>query len=314
MTLLRTIRSFISSEKRQFPPATYIPQQDNSAALRGGISHLGLIAGNGPFPLRFAQEAKRHGCRITAVCHQDETDPAIESIADSVVWIRVGQLGKLISTFTGAGVTKAAMAGGINRIKHFGDVKLDARGAALLLKIRSTKDDVIMRGIADELLREGVEILPCTIFLQECIVRAGCLTKAQVTDEEQSDIDVGAEAIRVMGSQDIGQLVVVRKGVVVAVEAVEGTNAAILRGGELGGPGTVVVKYAKPTQDMRFDVPTVGVKTIETMVQVKARVLALEAGRSLIMEEDKVVALADANRIAIVGCAPLVSTPGSQEE
>jgi UDP-2,3-diacylglucosamine hydrolase len=267
---------------------------------------IGIIAGNGTFPLRFANEAKKHGRSVVAVCHLEETDPAIEQAVDKAVWIKVGELGRLISAFKDNNVSEVALVGGINRIKHFGQVKLDLRGAALLMKLRSAKDDVIMRGIADELAKEGVQVIDCTVFLKSCLAREEVYTKSQPTDDEQQDIEVGIAAIKAMSAQDIGQVVVVREGVVVAVEAVEGTNATIARGGTLGGPGTVVVKFAKPTQDMRFDVPTVGVKTIETLTQAKARVLALEAGRCMIMDEQQVVELANKYKVAIVGCKPLV--------
>ena len=267
---------------------------------------IGIIAGNGTFPQRFAVEAKRHGCHVTAVCHTGETAEEIEQFVDAVVWIKVGELGKMVSTFRKAEISYVAMAGGIDRVNLFGGVKLDARGAALLLKLRSTKDDVIMRGIADELLSEGIEVFDCTIFLSDSLVKEGVLTSSAPSADEQQDIEVGIRAIQAMATEHIGQTVVVREGVIVAVEAVEGTDRAILRGGELGGAGSVVVKCAKPTQDMRFDVPTVGVRTLETMIQAQARVLALEAGRCLLLDQDEVLALAKKHKIAIVGCPSLV--------
>ncbi len=266
---------------------------------------LGLIAGNGSFPKLFIEEAHKRGREVIAVCHRGETDPVVERMIRSCTWIKVGELGKIIDTFKGAKVSEVAMAGGITRVRLFGGVKLDARGAQLLYRLKSTKDDVIMRGIADELGGEGIEVVPSTLYLTEALMREGTLTKSEPTEEELADIAVGAAALEAMSAQDIGQLVVVREGVIVAVEAVEGSDAAIRRGGELGGKGSVVVKYAKPTQDMRFDVPIVGRRTIETMVAVKARVLALEAGRCLIMDEPEVVKLANQHNITIVGCPPL---------
>lgn len=268
--------------------------------------HIGLIAGNSSYPLRFAEDAKRQGYAITAVCHRGETPEAIEAIADKVIWIKVGELGKIIRSFQEAGVQQAVMAGGINRIRLFGGVKLDARGVALLARLKSAKDDIIMRGIADELESEGIQIKPCTMFCPECLVSEGILTRSEPTAEEREDITIGIEAIKAMTGQHIGQVVVVREGVIVAVEAVEGTDRTILRGGELGGKGTVVVKCAKPDQDMRFDVPTVGLKTVETMISAKVRVLALEAGRSMIIDEEEVFALANKHKISIVGVPGLV--------
>lgn len=266
---------------------------------------IGLIAGNGVFPLQFCERARRAGCEVVAVAHRDETDPSIETLATKVIWVKVGELGKLISGFVDSGVKRVALAGGINRVRLFGGVKLDLRGAALLARIRSTKDDVIMRAIAAELEGEGVQVVPCTLFMEDDLAPEGVLTRARPTEEEQRDIEVGIEALRAMSSQDIGQLVVVREGVVVAVEATEGSDAAIRRGGELGGKGTVVVKFSKVTQDLRFDVPTVGMRTIETLVASKASVLAIEAGRCLILEREKMLEFADKHRVSVVGCPPL---------
>ena len=267
---------------------------------------IGIIAGNSSFPLRFAREARQAGRSVVAVCHRGETSPDIESEVDQAVWIKVGQLGKLINTFKQAGVSEVAMAGGINRVSLFGGVRLDPRGAALLARLRSAKDDVIMRGIADELAKEEIEVISCTEYLQDCLAKERVYTKKSPTAAELEDIEVGVEALKAMSGQDIGQLVVVSQGVVVAVEAVEGTDTAILRGGELGGKGSVVVKFAKTTQDMRFDVPTIGPKTIETMAAAKARVLALEAGRCLILDEEQAISLANRFKISVVGCKPLV--------
>jgi DUF1009 family protein len=270
------------------------------------LTPLGLIAGNGTFPLRFAEEARKNGRKVVALCHCGETDERIEDYVSHASWIKLGELGKLIDTFKSQNVCQVAMAGGIDRVKHFGSVKLDARGAKLLFRLKSAKDDVIMRGIADELQSEGIEVIDCTIYLKECLAREGVLTKSAPSDEEREDIRVGVEAIKAMSSQDIGQVVVVREGVIVAVEAAEGTSEAIRRGGRLAKKGAVVVKFAKPTQDMRFDVPTVGVRTIEIMAEVKARVLALEARRCLILDESEVIKLANKHRISIIGCPPLM--------
>ncbi len=268
---------------------------------------IGVIAGNGPFPFLFSQGAKALGHNVFAVCHENETSIEYPDTIENSIWIKVGQLGSIIDFFKKNKVKYVAMAGGISRVKHFGDVKLDARGAALMLRLRSTKDDVIMRGIADELLKEGIVVIPCTLFMQQAITPIGNLTKSIPTVDERNDIEVGISAIKSMSSQDIGQLVVVREGTIVAVEAIEGTNSAIIRGGELGGKGSVVVKFAKPTQDMRFDVPTVGLKTIELLKQHKISVLALEAGRTIIIEREKCIEMANDAGIAIVGIEPLVN-------
>lgn len=262
---------------------------------------IGLLAGNSNFPLRFAEEAKRKGVSVVAVCHKGETDPAIEDVVDHVSWIKVGEVGKLASIFKKEGVRFAAMAGGISRVKLFGGLKLDVRGALLMAKVRSTKDDVVLRGVAEDLKKDDITFVPCTLFLEDCLAKKGVFTKKSPSNQDKQDIEIGIDAIRAMSSQDIGQLVVVKEGVVVAVEAIEGTDKCIKRAGELAGKGCVVVKFSKTTQDMRFDVPTVGVKTIETMREAGASVLAIEAGKCLVLDEEEVVELANRSGISIVG-------------
>lgn len=265
-------------------------------------SKLGLIAGNGTLPLRFCEAARRNQTSVAVVAHEGETDKQIDQLADTVEWIKVGQLGRLISFFQEQQVRYVAMVGGINRVQLFGGVKLDLRGASLMMRLRSTKDDKIMRGIADELGSEGIEVIDSTIFMGDMFAPIGVLTRSDPTEEEWSDIRIGADSLAAMSSQDIGQLVVVREGVIVAVEAVEGSDSAIRRGGELGGKGTVVVKFPKATQDMRFDVPTIGVRTVESLISAGARVLAIQSGSTIIVDRDKVVELADRHQISIVGC------------
>ena len=262
---------------------------------------VGVIAGSGTFPLHFITEAKKNGCSVIVAAHLGETDESVEDVADRVEWVKVGELGRIVNFFLNANCKEVAMAGGINRVRLFGGVKVDKRGAAMLLRLRSAKDDIIMRGIADELATDGITVIPCTEFLTTCLVRPGLYTKLPLSPEEEVDVQVGVQAINAMGSQHIGQLVVVREGVVVAVEAVEGSDATIRRGGELGGKGGVVVKFSKPTQDMRFDVPTVGLRTIETMYQAGCRVLALESGKCLMMDEAELVSIANKRGITVIG-------------
>lgn len=268
---------------------------------------IGIIAGNSDFPLRFAEEAKKNDRAVVAVAHSGETRPELIDYVDHLEWIKVGELGRIIDIFKKLSVKQVALAGGINRIKLFGGVKLDSRGAALICRLKSTKDDLIMRGIAEELLAEGIEVVPCYEYLSSCLVKEKIYTLSLPSEDEEKDIAVGIEAIIALSSQHIGQLVAVREGVVVAVEAVEGSDRAILRAGELGGKGVVIVKFAKLTQDMRFDVPTIGPRTIESMIKAKARVLALEEGRCLIMDESIVLEMANKNGISIVGCKRLAS-------
>lgn len=293
------------------PRAEITSLEQERERLRGHT--VGLIAGNGDFPKMFIEEARRFGCRVVAICYEEETAPEIAKLADAAEWIKVGELGRMIRFFKAQGAPFVAMAGGINRVRLFGNVKLDARGAAMIFRIRSMKDDLVMRGVAEEFAVDGIEIVPCAVFLSEDLVDLGVLTKSSPSSEEYDDIEIGRRALQAMSTEHIGQTVLVRDGVVVAVEAVEGTDRAIIRGGELGGAGTVVVKCAKTTQDMRFDVPTIGSTTIETMKAAGCRVLALEAGRTLILKKTNVLALADKYGIAIVGQSPLIVADESNE-
>ncbi len=284
----------------------YKPPKNNAKPLEFDIPKdeiIGLIAGNGEMPFDFCAGAKKSGCKVVAVGHIGETDPKLEQLASSFQWIKVGELGKLIKFFKDQGVKRVAMAGGISRVKLFGGgVKLDVRGALTIAKLRSVKDDVIMRGIASELESEGMEVISSVTFLQDSMASPGVMTKARPAAEELKDIEVGLEAIDLMSELHIGQVVVVKEGVIVAVEAVEGTDRTITRGGELGGKGVVVVKFSKRTQDMRFDVPTIGVKTVESMIAVGGRVLAIESGKCLMLNKQSIIELADKHGIVIVGC------------
>ena len=249
----------------------------------------------------FAEEAKRGGYHVVAVAHRGETDEAIEQTADELTWIYVGQLGKIIRTFQRSGVTEAVMAGGIRKVKLFGNFRPDLRGARFLAKIKSREDDALLRGIADELASEGIRILESTLCLPHIISTDGVLTKRSPRPEQWDDIKLGFQIAKEIGRLGIGQTVVVKNQVVLAVEAVEGTDAAILRGGALGKSGCVVVKVSKPQQDLRFDVPAVGVDTVERLCEVDAAVLAVEAGKTILLEKDKLLGQADLGGIAVVG-------------
>ena len=265
------------------------------------VRKLGLIAGNGKFPLIFAEEAKREGYFVSAVAHRGETEEAIEKLADEVTWIYVGQLGKIIGAFRRAGVTEAVMAGGIRKVKLFGNFRPDLRGARFLAKMRSREDDALLRGIADELAADGIQIVESTFCLSHIIPGAGVLTKRAPSNDEWEDIKLGFRAAKEIGRLGIGQTVVVKNRVVVAVEAVEGTDVAIHRGGTLAKTGCVVVKVSKPQQDLRFDVPAVGVDTVRSIHAVKGAVLAVEAGKTILLEKEDLLRQADALGISVVG-------------
>jgi DUF1009 family protein len=267
---------------------------------------LGLIAGNGRFPLLFAAQAVREGVSLVTVAHRGETLPEIDAVAGPVTWVYVGELGKIIRTFLDAGVTEAVMAGGIKKVKIFSNFRPDLRGAAFLARVRSRDDDRLLRGVAEELEREGIRVVESTIFLSQIIAQEGALTRRPPSGEQWDDIRLGFQTAKEVGRLGIGQCVVVKNRVVLAVEAIEGTDATIRRGGELGKEGFVVVKVSKPRQDLRFDVPAVGVETIKLLRELKGSVLAVEAGKTLLLEKEALIAEAERGGIAVVGVSEKV--------
>ncbi len=261
---------------------------------------LGLIAGGGAFPLQVAEAAVTQGHRVVAIAHHGETDPALEERVDRIVWVNLGQLGKLIRSLKESGARKAVMAGTITKRRMFGRVRPDLKGLSLMSKIAVFHDDGILRRLADELQKEGIEIISSTVCVPDLLARSGCLTSRKPTKGEQEDIQFGWDIAKVLGRLDIGQCVVVRRKTVLAVEAIEGTDETILRGGRLAQEKAVVIKVSKPEQDLRFDVPAVGLKTLETMATVKASVLVIEAGKTLMFDKSAMIEYANTNRIAIL--------------
>jgi len=262
---------------------------------------IGLIAGNGRFPLLFAENARRLGYRVSAVALTGETDPSLEGAVDRLHWIALGQLGRLIKAFKKDGVRQAVMVGGVKKTHLFSGIRPDLRSLALLRRVTVPKDDMLLRAIAAELESEGIAIRESTFGLTGLLVEEGKLTRRAPTRKEWRDIEFGWEMAKTVGALDIGQCVVLKERLVVAVEAVEGTDQAIRRGGKLARGGAVVVKRFKPQQDRRFDLPAVGPITIEVMAESGAAVLAIEAGRALLLDRAVAIAAADEAGIAIVG-------------
>lgn len=262
---------------------------------------IGLIAGNGRFPIIFAENARRLGYTVSAVAHIGETEPELEKHVEKIHWIKIGQLNKLIQAFKGDGVRHAVMLGGIKKTHVFTTVRPDLRVLAMAGRLRLWKDDAILREFAAELEQEGIQICESTFGLNGILVEEGSLTKRRPTKKEWVDVRYGWEIAETVGRLDIGQCVVVKDRVIVAVEAVEGTDNAIRRGGELAGNGTVVVKRCKPQQDLRFDLPAVGPRTIEAMKSALASVLAVEAGKSVLLDRQEMIRQADRAGIAVVG-------------
>jgi DUF1009 family protein len=266
------------------------------------MSTIGLIAGSGRFPLLFAESARRAGHRVVAVAHRSETDPALAGAVDTITWVKLGQLGHVLSALREGGATQSVMLGAITKRRFFADALPDAAGLKLLARIAVRSDDNLLRAVARFLEEEGIPITDPTPFLADRLAREGVLGKHAPSDEELADAHYGLELARGIGRLDLGQTVVVKDRVALAVEALEGTDACIRRGGELTpSGGFVVVKAVKPHQDRRFDLPAVGLETVEAIVAARGRVLAVEAGATLVMDLDRMVAKADAARVVLLG-------------
>jgi len=261
---------------------------------------LGIIAGNGVYPRLLADAARRAGVKkIVAAAITYETDGRLTNKVDEVHCMRVGQLGKLIACFRAAGVAHAIMAGQIAP-KNLFDLRPDWKTLLLLARLKRRNAESIFAAIGDELGRAGITLLPATSFLEDCLLPAGLVVGRRLSHREEDDVTFGFEIAREVSRLDIGQTVIVRNGTVLAVEGFEGTNQTIRGGGILGGKNTVMVKVAKPNQDMRFDVPVVGIETIKVAAEANLRVIAVEAQKTLLLEREKVVDLAARSKISIV--------------
>ena len=273
------------------------------------MERLGLIAGNGTFPFLVLEAARAQGYEVIVAAIKEETGPAIESKgATAVHWLSLGELSKLIDTFKAEGVTRAVMAGQVKHKQIFSSIKPDWRLAKLLLSVATRNTDSLLGAIAKVLADEGITLENSTTLLEPLLTKPGVLTKRSPTEQERKNIEYGRAVARQLGQYDIGQTVVIAENACVAVEAMEGTDATIARAGELmrslEGESTLsriltVVKIAKPNQDMRFDVPVVGVKTIEVMKQAGASCLAVDAGRCLLIDGDAVIEAADSVDITV---------------
>ncbi len=263
--------------------------------------NYGLIAGNGSFPFLVIDGAQRQGVTLSVVAIKEETDPRIDKVAKNVTWVGIGQLGKMISFLKEHKVDKAIMAGQVKHIQIFSGAMPDMRMVKMLWNLPRRNTDALIGGVADELAKEGIELIDSTHFIKDQLAAKGVLTKRKPTDIEAENIEYGLHIAGEIARLDLGQTIVVRGKACVAVEAMEGTDATVHRAGELAKGKLTVVKVAKPGQDMRFDVPVVGVRTIETMVSAGATCLSITAGKTLIFEREEVISLADKNKICIVG-------------
>jgi hypothetical protein len=264
------------------------------------MGSLGIIAGSGQLPFVAAAEARRQGLRVVAIAIREEADPRLAEHVDALHWVRVGHLGATVRALKQEGVTEVVLVGKVELTHLFSRGLPDLMGAKLLLKAKDLRGDSILEALVQTLDGQGVRVLETPRFLGPAVLSAGQLTRRGPTAREQRDIALGREIGRQIASLRIGQTVVLKSGTVLAVESAEGTDAAIRRGGELGQGGVVVVKVSRPDQDLRFDLPTIGPQTLEALRDASATALALDAGRSLLLERERFVAGADALDLAVV--------------
>jgi DUF1009 family protein len=262
---------------------------------------LGLIAGGGRFPVLFAESARRAGHRVVAVGFVNQTLPEVERAVDAFTWVKLGEFGKVAAALREGGASQVAMLGALAKVRFFRDAWLDAAGLKLLAQVAVRGDDNLLRAVARWLEEQGLRVIDAVTFLQDRLAPEGVLGRHQPTADEWADARFGLEVARGVGRLDLGQTAVVKDGVALAVEALEGTDACIRRGGELAREGAVVAKAVKPQQDRRFDLPAVGPETVDVMREVKARVLAVESGATLLMDREEMVRRADRAGIVLVG-------------
>ncbi len=271
--------------------------------------HYGLIAGNGKFPFLVVEGARRAGVQLAVAAIREETDPAIEravAAADGrVAWVGIGQLGRMIRFFKREGVERAIMAGQVKHVQIFSGALPDLRMLKMLVSLPRRNTDALIGGVAQELAREGIELIDSTYFLQDQLPTEGVLTRRAPDERERGDIEYGLEVAREIARLDLGQTIVVRARACVAIEAMEGTDAVIHRAGELARGRLTVVKVAKPNQDMRFDVPVVGVPTISAMVEAGATCLCITSGKTLMFDREEMIRLAEKHRLSVVAAPPV---------
>ena len=261
---------------------------------------LGIIAGKGVYPRLLAESARKQGVkRIFAIAFKRETNPVINDVADDVCWLHLGKLEPLLDAFKQRGTTHAVMAGQITPT-HLFNVRMDRKMMTLLSRLKVRNADTIFGAVGDELKSIGVDLLPAYLFMEACMPDAGQLAGREPNEQQWHDIEMGLHVAKTTSGLDIGQTVVMKQGTILAVEAFEGTDEAILRAGRLGGKGAVVIKVASQHHDMRFDIPVVGMRTMKTMKKAHVAVLALEAGRTILLEREMIVQEAERMRLCMV--------------
>lgn len=263
-------------------------------------SNIGIVAGNGQFPLLFARAARKAGMLVYAAAHTNETEEDLAQETDGILWVKIGELQKIMDFFLQNNVTKAVMLGGITKARLMTDFAPDALALEALASIDATGDDMVLRAVAQAVEKHGIRVIAATSILPHLLAPEGVWTQRRPTEQEAADIKLGHELLQKIGPLDIGQCLILTRGSVICVEAIEGTDAAIKRAGELEASDAVVVKMPKPNQDHRFDLPAAGAKTIENMIPNGCTALALAAGAAVVFDREAMVELADSHNIAIV--------------
>ena len=261
---------------------------------------MGIIAGNGVYPRSLADGARRAGVKkIVAAAFTGETDPTLEQHVELVEWMRVGQLGRLLKFFHSQGIQHAIMAGQIAP-KNLFDLRPDLKAVMLLGKLKERNAESIFAAIANELAKIDVDLLPATTFLEDSLAQLGLIAGPKLSSRQEHDVELGWNVAKEIARLDIGQTIIVKNGTILAVEALDGTNETIKRGGMLAGEGAIMVKVSKPNQDMRFDVPVIGIETVRIATESGLRVIAVEAGKTLLLERDALIALANGLKVSVV--------------
>lgn len=268
---------------------------------------FGLIAGNGRFPFLVLQSARQQNIEVVVAAIKEETSPEIDACGYPVQWLGLGELGKLVRTFRKAGVRKAIMAGQVKHVRIFGSSLPDLTMIRMLAGLKHKNTDSLIGGVAKVLEEAGITLVDSTMLLKPYMISEGILTRRGFSAGEQSDVDYGRPIAHRIASMDIGQTIVVRDRAIVAVEAMEGTDAVIRRAGDLvGKKNLTVIKVSKPEQDMRFDIPVIGLATLEHMIASGATALVVDAQRCLVFDKEKIIEAADKHGIAIVALPPLM--------
>lgn len=266
------------------------------------MNRLCLIAGIGELPKIIAKGAQLQGYKVIAIALEDLADRGLSLYVDEIKWVNVGRFGEIIDSLKRYEVKEAVMAGKVPKsLLYKSNITPDSRALKLLSSLKDKSDDSILLAISEEIEKEGINLLDITSFTLDLLAPEGVLTKDGPTADEWKDISFGFRIAKELGRLDIGQSVVVKNQAVMAVEAVEGTDEAIKRGGMFAGKGAVVVKVSKPQQNMRFEVPAVGLNTLKTMIEVSARVLAIESGKIIVLDKDSIIEEANKAGVTVVG-------------